>query len=212
MTTLYDAIKAGVKEALRGLYIGMPGRLEAYDSATGRGQVKPLIMEPNQKGVLQALKPISGVPVVMPGGGSASLYLPPAVGDTGWISFSHRSMENWLDRGGDATPGDPRIMDMSDAVFWPGLRPFSAGSFAEESDALVLKNGEAKLKMRGGKLALGNAKTTLGSVELIETLGQLVSLLQLGSNGGGPVVFTPVGTNPTLPQILLKLQAIQGSL
>ncbi len=210
MATLYEAIKMGIREALRGLYIGMPGRLEKYDSSTGRGQVKPLIQEPNHQGAMQALKPISGVPVVMPGGSTASLYLPPAVGDTGWLSFSHRSMENWLARGGDATPGDKRIMDMSDAVFWPGLRPFNAGSFAEEEDAAVLKNGQAKLKLRGGKVALGNAQA-----ELLDLMDQMLTKLQALTTTnavvGSPSALSVVSI-ADLALIQSKLTLIRGSL
>lgn len=184
MSRIHEAIKAGILRALRGLYIGMPGRLESYDSKTGKGVVKPLIQEPDHTGTNRSIPPIAGVPVIMPGGDDAALYIPPTIGGTGWISFSHRSMENWLDRGGDATPGDPRMMDMTDAVFWPGLRPFSDGSLAEEEDALVLRNGAAKLKIRDGKIALGNPDLTMlpsipplsGQVELLNLLDQMLAM------------------------------------
>jgi hypothetical protein len=208
MSWMYDAIKAGVQEALRGLYIGMPGRLEAYDHKTGKGQVKPLIQEPDQKGVLRSLKPISGVPVVMPGGSSASLYLPPAVGDTGWISFSHRSIENWLDKGGDASPGDPRIMDMSDAVFWPGLRPFSEGSLGEEEGAAIFKNGLAKIKIKDGKIAIGSE-----TAELLDLLSQQLDLLLTGivPTMLGPQQLSTV-TSGQMLQIKTLLTSIKGSI
>jgi len=208
MSWLHDAIKSGIQEAMRGLYIGMPGRLEAYDHATGKGQVKPLIQEPDQKGVLRSLKPISGVPVVMPGGNSASLYLPPEIGDTGWISFSHRSMENWLDRGGDATPGDPRIMDMSDAVFWPGLRPFSEGSLGEEEGAAIFKNGSAKIKIKDGKIAIGANGT-----ELLDILSQEIDLLLTAiiPTMLGPQQLSTV-TSGQMLQLKTLLSTIKGSL
>ncbi len=211
MPTLYDAIKAGVAEALRGLCIGMPGRLESYDSSTGRGEVKPLIQEPNHQGVLQAIKPIRGVPVVMMGGNTASLYLPPEVGDTGWLSFSHRSMENWLTRGGDAAPGDPRMMDMSDAVFWPGLRPFNAGSLAEEADAAFIKNGRAKVKIRGNRIAIGNdvgELLDLVSQLMTELISQPTVLVNIANGIGGlnPATVLSIGA------LKLKLDAIKGSL
>lgn len=228
MTMLHEAIKAGVLAALRGLYIGMPGRLESYDPKTGKGVVKPLIMEPDHNGTDQSIQPVAGVPVVMPGGDDAALYIPPTIGGTGWISFSHRSMENWLDRGGDASPGDPRIMDLTDAVFWPGLRPFSEGSLAEEEDALVLRNGDAKLKIRDGKLALGNksiptlpAGTPIagsiagpgynGPVELIGLIGSLLELL------GDPLLVTGsavVNTafSPKIWALKANLDQIKGDL
>lgn len=218
MTTLHEAIKAGVAAALRGLYIGMPGQLESYDAKTGRGVVKPLIQEPDPSGNMHPIKPIAGVPVVMPGGDDAALYIPPTIGGTGWISFSHRSMENWLDRGGDATPGDPRVMDLTDAVFWPGLRPFSDGSLAEEADALVLRNGKAKLKIRGGKIALGNASLPVlpavppitGRLELINLIAYLVDRL------ADPTLVIPnvsaPGTDIVNPLFTAAMQALKANL
>lgn len=215
---LHDAIKAGVLAALRTLYIGMPGRLESYDPKTGKGVVKPLILEPNPKGIEQSLNPIAAVPVIMPGGDNAALYIPPTIGGTGWISFSHRSMENWLDRGGDASPGDPRMMDMTDAVFWPGLRPFSDGSLAEEADAVVLRNGDAKLKIRDGKIALGRARATMlptippitGDLELINLLDYLLTQL------ANPSLVTGSAINPAFTASIQGLQTnlvqLKGSL
>lgn len=198
-TMLHEAIKAGISRALRGLAVGMPGRLEKYDSRSGRATVKPLIQEPDASGALQSMKPIAGVPVAMPGGASAALYLPPKVGDTGWLSFSHRSMELWLSRGGDAPPGDPRMMDLSDAVFFPGLQPFSAGSFAEQPDALVLRNtGGIKIKMRSGKIAIGNAQA-----ELLDIIEQLLTRLETATT------ITAVGTYPLQPSVLGQITQIK---
>lgn len=199
MTMFHDAIKAGFAQALRGLAVGMPGRIESYDSKKGKATIKPLIQEPDTAGALKPLKPITGVPVYMPGGDSASLYLPVKKGDTGWLSFSHRSIEVWLTRGGDSPPGDPRIMDLSDAVFFPGLRPFSAGSFAEQADALVLKNsGGIKMKMRGGKVAIGNSQA-----ELLDIIEQMLTRLETATT------ITAVGTYPLQPAVLGQITQIK---
>lgn len=210
MSTLHDAIRAEVRAALRGLNVGLPGRLEKYDAATGRGQVKPLILEPDTAGVLKPLPVIPGVPVVFPGGNAAALYLPPEIGDTGWLSFSHRSMEIWLERGGDCDPGDPRVMDLTDAVFWPGLRPFTTGSLAEEADAAVLRNGSAKLKLRGGKVALGN-----NQAELLDLMDQMLTKIQTIVTTPA-VVSSPSALSPTaiadFALIQVKLSLIRGTL
>lgn len=210
MSNLHDAIRAEVRAALRGLNVGLPGRLEKYDATTGRGQVKPLVQEPDTAGNLQPLPMIAGVPVVFPGGDTAALYLPPKIGDTGWISFSHRSMEIWLERGGDCEPGDPRVMDMTDAVFWPGLRPFAVGSLAEEADAAVLRNGSAKLKLRGGKVALGNSQA-----ELLDLMDQMLTKIQTIVTTPA-IVGSPSALSPTViadfALIQVKLSLIRGSL
>jgi hypothetical protein len=48
-------------------------------------------------------------------------------GDFGLLLFVQRSIAEWKARGGkDVTPADPRRNDIADAVFLPGLFPFSA--------------------------------------------------------------------------------------
>ncbi len=213
-----DMVKAGIKKYIRGLWVGMPGSLESYDHATRKGTVKPLIQEPNQAGTLLPLKPIVNVPVHMPGGQRAGLHLPPAVGDTGWISFSHRSMEIWLDRGGDAPPGDPRIMDMTDAVFWPGLYPFSEANGHEEG-AVVLRNQDAALQIKDGKVALGNDKLPIlpcvppmaGQLELLNILDYLLTQLANPSLVTGSAVINPAFTL-SVQGLQANLQSLKGSL
>ena len=222
MSLLHEAIVAGVAQALRGLYVGMPGRLEDYDHKSGRGTVKPLIQEPDINGDLQSLKPIVGVPVIMLGGSKSALYLPPATGDTGWIAFSHRSIENWLDRGGDATPGDPRVMDMTDAVFWPGLQSFSDGSLGEEEGAAVLRNAGAKLKMKDGKIALGNADLPLlpmvppasGQLELLNLFDYLLDQLKQTTivlPGAGAAAINPLFT-ASVTALQQNIKQLKGTL
>lgn len=207
---LHDAIRAAILAHLRGVHTGLPGRLEKYDFKTGKAQVKPLIQEPDASGALRALPIISGVPVIMPGGDGAALYLPPTIGDTGWLAFSQRSMELWLDRGGDADPGDPRILDMTDAVFFLGLRPFNAGSLAEEEGAAVLRNGTAKLKLMDGRVALGNKQA-----ELLDLFDQLLTKIQTMTTTNA-VVGSPSAVNPIsiadFAAIQAKLALIKGSL
>ena len=216
---LHEAIRAGVEHALRGLYIGMPGVLEAYDHATGKATVKPQIQEPGPDGIPKPIPPIVAVPVVMPGGADAALYLPPKVGDTGWISFSHRSMEQWLARGGDVPAGDPRVMDLTDAVFWPGLRPFSEGTLGDEEGALVLRGGSARLKIKDDKIALGNPDLPLlpmvppatGKLELVNLLLYLLDRLADPSLVTGSAVINPAFT-VAMQGLKANIQQLAGSL
>lgn len=77
---------------------------------------------------------VSGAPTLEPPAGSAfpsvpsgaSLVLPVAKGDTGLLIFCDSSLDVWLARGGLVDPLDDRHHSLSDAVFIPGLRPFSS--------------------------------------------------------------------------------------
>jgi hypothetical protein len=55
----------------------------------------------------------------------ADLVVPVEVGDTGLLVFADDSLDIWLSKGGLVDPLDDRHHALSDAVFIPGLRPFS---------------------------------------------------------------------------------------
>lgn len=55
----------------------------------------------------------------------ADLVVPVAVGTTGLLVFCDDSLDVWLSKGGLVDPLDDRHHALSDAVFIPGLRPFS---------------------------------------------------------------------------------------
>lgn len=61
---------------------------------------------------------IDDVPIVWPGAGGALFSCPVAVGDTVWLSFSQRNIEDWLysDGSAEVIPGDSRHFSMTDAV------------------------------------------------------------------------------------------------
>ncbi len=151
-TPLHTAIVKAIRDQVQDMYTAMPGVIEAFDWRTAKARVKPQIQEVmDSSGKYKPLPVVAGVPVVFPGGAGASLTMPLAAGDTGLIIFTKHALEVWLSRGGDVAPGDPRQFDLTDAVFVPGLRPFSVTSPAESPNALTLKNGLAKIKMEDRK-------------------------------------------------------------
>jgi hypothetical protein len=194
------------------VYTAMPGRIEKWDWAKGSAHVKPLIHEiQDTSGKYKPLPVIAGVPVMFPSAAAGGLTFPIAVGDTGLLVFTKHALEVWLSRGGDVAPGDPREFDLSDAVFLPGLRPFTAENPAESAAALTLKNGRAKLKIDGDKIAFGN---DVGEVldlfdQLLTKLSSPTAVLVSLSNGIG-------GLSPaTLAEIVIiqtKLSQIKGTL
>lgn len=189
-TPLHAAIVGVFRDMLQDVYTALPGAIESYDAVKGRAKVKPQIQEvQDSTGKYKPLPVVPGVPVIFPGGAAASLTMPLAKGDTGLLIFTKHALEVWLSRGGDVAPGDPRLFDLTDAVFLPGLRPFSQGSPAEGATALTLKNGDAKVKLDGGKIAIGNptaipitvtpvvGQPFTGPVELLALFGVLLDLL-----------------------------------
>jgi hypothetical protein len=88
--------------------------------------VQPLLQARYTDGSPFNLRVIQKVPVVMPQGQLYSVKYPLSVGDTGMCIFSDRSLDVWLaGSGGIVDPADSRQHDISDAIFVPGLVPFS---------------------------------------------------------------------------------------
>lgn len=207
LNTLNDAIRSAVDAVLSDVHTSIPGRVESFDWQTRKASVKPLIKRPYLDGVSKPLPVIPGVPTIFPWGGGASLTYPIETGHTGLLIFSERSLDVWLTQGGDADPKDSRKFDLSDGFFIPGMAPFNTEGPAEDNSSLLLKFEGAKLRMNGGKVALGN-----GSAELLNLISQLLTVIQTGTNSGGPVVFAPPAGPGSIPDIAIKLALIAGTL
>ena len=221
-TPLYVAIANVFRDMLQDVYTALPGAIEASAAAKGLARVKPQIQEvQDSTGKYKPLPVIPGVPVHFFGGSAASLTMPLAKGDTGLLIFTKHALEVWLSRGGDVAPGDPRLFDLTDAVFLPGLNPFSKGTPAEGA-ALTLKNGAAKVKLEGGKVAIGNpslpiipvplaAPPLTGKVELLNLFDALLAQLATVFVAGTPAVISP-GFTAAIQEIKTNLAQIKGDL
>jgi hypothetical protein len=141
--------------------------------------------------------------VGFPEGGGASLSFPLAVGDFGLILFCQRSLEEWLNGDGrEVTARDPRILAAADAFFLPCIRPFPKGTPAQDATSLVLRNGAARLRLNGDRVALGNA-----AGELLDLVDQLLGTLVTAT-----VVDPTSGPLPFSPGVIAALQTIQTTL
>lgn len=199
--SLNEAIRSAVDAMLSDIHTCLPGRVERFDWATRKASIKPLIQRAYLDGTPRPLPVIPGVPVMFPWGGDGSLTYPIDKGHTGLLLFSERSADTWLMKGGDAAPGAPRKFDLTDGFFLPGLAPFSAAGPAEDGASLLLKFGVAKLRLNGGKIALGNA-----SAELLDLIDQMLGALITTT------VPTAVGTYPLSSAVSGQLAAIRALL
>jgi hypothetical protein len=149
--TLRAAIDAGAKD----IHVSIPGSVESWDADTQKVSVKPLIRRgfTNEEGErdTESLPVITEVPVLFPGSGAISITWPVAIGSTGLIVFSEASIDKWLSRGGEVDPNDDRHHTLSDAIFIPGLRPFSDPVEGVHSTAMVI---QAPLIHAGGTESL----------------------------------------------------------
>ncbi len=181
---LNEAIHAAIDARLAGLNTCMPARVESYDAARRRADVKPLIKGVID-GVAREIPVIPAVPVVFPWGGNASLKFPIDKGASGVVLFSQVSMERWL-ANGSPEPISDRFNDLSDGIFLPGMAPFNVEEPAGDRNALVLKLGNVKVRLATG-VAIGTAQ-----VELLDIINQILLALQTTT------VATAVGTYPLI--------------
>ncbi len=189
--TFTDVLRLAVGQRLRDLHVSMPGRVESYDAATQEASVQPLIKVALSDGKSATLPVINGVPVIWPRGGGAILSFPIQPGDTVLLVFGERSLDEWLQQGGEVAPADPRSHDLSDAVAIPGLYPFSEPGEASDRDVLLrfkgselrlgadgkvsLDSGASFLRLnRDGSVALGGADELVGIVDAL--LDQVLAL------------------------------------
>lgn len=165
------ALRNFVDSMLDEVHTAMPGQIEKYDYATQKAEVTPLVKRRYLDGTEEAFPPLVNVPVILPRSGTASLTFPIAKGDTGLIIFNERSLDRWLSKGGLTESVFLRKFDLSDAVFIPGMYPFTSTSPAQNNDDLQLALNDTTLtfKKNGDVIVRGGNTITIkanGDIEL----------------------------------------------
>lgn len=137
-----------VRNRLAEMNCCVPARVETYDNSEQKVSVKPLIKK-KVSGQIISLPVIPSVPVVFPRAGRAFISLPIKKGDYVLLLFSDRSLDSWLNQGGEVDPQDERTHHLTDAVAFPGIHPFSDPIPNTGSDNLVvgLESGQATLEI-----------------------------------------------------------------
>ncbi len=188
--TLAEVIREAIKSHILDLHTAMPARVERYDHARQKADVKPLLRKKYKASEAATEFPvIPSVPVQWPsaGGGEAYIHLPLKQGDLGIVLMCERSIDSWLSGDGQITsPQDPRHHDLSDAVFIPGVRPFKRALGNICGDNLVIQNGSLRIELDpGGKISIEGASNELITV-LIGVLDHLISAKILTLWGASP--------------------------
>lgn len=140
--TLAELLNRARANAMKDLRVAVPGRVESYDSSTQTADIKPMVgdqfQEEDGSTTDISLPIISKVPVIFPGAGSFRITFPVTPGDTVLLVFSDRSIDGWLDQGGESFPSDRRRHHLSDAVAIPGLHPNNAPWNGAEDGVITL--------------------------------------------------------------------------
>ena len=137
-----------IDNKLTDIHISIPAKIVSYDYTKQKAKVQPLLNEKYNDGEIKKPPVIHNVPVIHPASGGASITFPVAVGDKVLLSFSEKSLEEWLVNGEQVTPEDPRRNDLTDAVAIIGLRDFRSVSPANNNTDLLVKYEGSELKLK----------------------------------------------------------------
>lgn len=177
MLELATLLRAASSEALRSVNTGMPGEIVSYDPSTQTASVKLLLRMKQPNGESEIPPVLSGVPVVMPRAGGGALTFPVKAGDGVMVQFSQRSLDEWKEAGGEQSPDDVRMHDISDAVAVVGLADRAHGGSEEGCVHLFL--GSSGLKIYPDRIEIDTPLLVLNGNF---TVG--------GGSGGGSVNLT----------------------
>ena len=220
--TLTDAVRAAVLYQITALHTSFPGIIISYDYTIQKATIQPAINKKYTDGTTASMPILNNVPIIFPRSGGASLTFPINKGDTVLVVCAERSLDDWLNTGGQVNPKDPRKLDLSDAMAIPGLYPFSSPSPASNNSDVVLQysGGQVRIDSSGQVSVEGNSKVAVGAnsgilfgkVEVLDILSQLLADLQgLNVTTGFPGPLTPT----FIAQALLlqtKIDSIRGTL
>ncbi|WP_255562230.1 Gp138 family membrane-puncturing spike protein [Rahnella sp. PD12R] len=106
-------------------------------------------------------------------------------GTEGFIHFSHRSVDYWLEQGGPVRPLDARMFDASDAFFAQGYRSRASCIAGLPTTGIGMSNAGGTVQLQltdnGVKMVAGSQVLQLTENGMVMTAGEQV--LELGAGG-----------------------------
>lgn len=162
---LYSALMAMKPFLMRDLMIGMPGQVLSYDPDRQRAVIEFGIQRHTGEGNYRTIDPVEGVPVQFAGTAEWIVFHELPEGTEGFIHFSQRAVDHWLNTGGPAVPFDARMFNASDAFFAPGYRSMKTVIPGLPSEGIGMSNraGDVLLHLSAGKalLSAGDSSFTV---------------------------------------------------
>lgn len=205
-----EVILAAQASLTANLHTAMPGTVVSYNAAAGTAVIRPgfkRLFAESEAPVDLPLLP--SVPVMTIGTAESWVRFPIKAGDTVLLVFAERSIDRWMEQGGQVYPVDFRRHSLSDAVAIPGLRPGQAPAPRGAASSMELVHGRARLELTAeGKVKLGNDFVDL--VALLDTiLGHLVAATTTNAAVGLPCALS-VATVAQLQADKALLQKVKG--
>jgi hypothetical protein len=118
----------------------LPAVVVAYDEASNRATVQPLVMIGTTDGSKRARAKVANIPVFRYGAGGFFIRHPVKAGDFGWIKANDRDISLVMQRGGlPDWPNTKRRHSFSDAMFYPDtIKGWSVAG--ADADAMTMQS------------------------------------------------------------------------
>ncbi len=147
-----DGTLLGVFELFRAKFLQstddmLPAKVIAYDRATNRAQIQPLIVMVNTLNEQINRAQIASVPVLQIGGGGFVMSFPIKTGDLGWIKANDRDISFFLKTYANSAPNTQRKHSFSDAVFIPDSFMKDVTINEEDDDNLVIQSLDGSVRI-----------------------------------------------------------------
>jgi hypothetical protein len=168
-----------VGNMMKNVHTAIPATVERFDAGTRKVSAKPAVRQKKSGGEYTDMPVVHEVPVQYPSSSKAGLTFPLEKGDTGVLIFSQADIDAWCQRGGTQTPGSERHWDLTDAIFIPGVWPFSASKPEVEAGKIVMSYGNSAVK-------IGSKITIEGIGNLASLMGDLISAIAGIATTGSP--------------------------
>jgi hypothetical protein len=149
-----DFLDDAIDYHLSNVHTCLPAAIEEYKD--GFATVIPLIKLRTKAGNVYDLPKIYRVPVLFQRTDKVAISFPLVKGDTVTLIFSERSLDVWLDNGGNVDPKDTRKFDLTDAIAIPGLYAAGKGQELSMNDLTIRFNDSTIVIKENGKIEIGN--------------------------------------------------------
>lgn len=163
-------LKDAIEERLLDVHTTIVARVTKVDVAKGMCDAQPVIKRKYADGEVVELPVISNVPIANYRAGNAFISLPVKVGDYVELRISERSLDVWLEKGGVVDPLDPRKFNLTDAIAYPGVYPFTMPPEGATADDIIIRNGSSKITVKpDGVIALGGESDAIALASKVLT-------------------------------------------
>lgn len=187
------AIRQAIEQALKEKHMGLPAKVVSYDRTKRTADVqvtlKRGVFDADGEVQVESYPQIPNVPVLYPAGGGWSIRFPLRAGDTVYLSFCDRALDEWksAQEGDEVDPVESRSHDLKDAIAIPGrFHPNASGPSVDE-DTLTIGNddGSTEIQLRPNGMSFiadaidrgnSNEAMVLGTT-LLQKLQQLEAAL-----------------------------------